>query len=507
MGNINKKLHRWPGVIIAFLLIYFSVTGIVLNHRNLVSSLDVSRELLPQDFHYHHWNNSALKGNLIFNKDSIMVFGELGVWTTDATFKSYRPCLNGFSKGSDNRKVFDLHRTDNGDLYAATQSGLYVLDTLRNQWHPIYLDEQTSRFVAIESVEDTLYILNRSFLFKGKSQGVNSQFEKIELKRPVDDEAKVSLFQTIWQIHSGEIFGLPGKLFVDILGLLTILLSFTGIFYFFFPQWARRRKKKQKDVASLVRVHRWSTKWHNKVGASFIFFFVILFFSGMFLRPPLLIPIAKSTVTPIKYSHLDQKNPWYDRLRDIHYDHQRATFILATSKGVYSLPKVDAVPNRFAIQPPVSVMGINVLKLYKEGAYLIGSFNGLFLWHPSHPEIYNYGEAKPYKGNPSGRPIGRFKVTGLLEDIHGNQYMVDYDKGVVPLYHDIDFPSMPQDMLESSKMSLWNLSLEIHTGRFFRFALGDFYILIVPLSGLVGIMVLISGYLLWRKRHRKPKQR
>ena len=76
--------------------------------------------------------------------------------------------------------------------------------------------------------------------------------------------------------------------------------------------------------------------------------------------------------------------------------------------------------------------------------------------------------------------------------------MIDYDKGAVPLYHEMKFPEMPNNILKESKMSLWNLSLEIHTGRFFRFLLGDFYILLVPLSGLVSVMVVLSGYLLWR---------
>ena len=109
-----------------------------------------------------------------------------------------------------------------------------------------------------------------------------------------------------------------------------------------------------------------------------------------------------------------------------------------------------------------------------------------------------------YEGAPSGRPVGISKVTGMIEDPDGNRYMVDYDKGVVPLYHNQSFPDAPANVVKQSRMSLWNLSLEIHTGRFFQFVLGDFYILIVPLIGLAGIMVVISGYLLWRKRFKKP---
>jgi uncharacterized iron-regulated membrane protein len=54
-------------------------------------------------------------------------------------------------------------------------------------------------------------------------------------------------------------------------------------------------------------------------------------------------------------------------------------------------------------------------------------------------------------------------------------------------------------------MSLWNVSLEIHTGRIFEHLLGMFYILYVPLAGLCLIMVLVSGFFIWWKVYRKKK--
>lgn len=51
-------------------------------------------------------------------------------------------------------------------------------------------------------------------------------------------------------------------------------------------------------------------------------------------------------------------------------------------------------------------------------------------------------------------------------------------------------------------MSLWNVSLEMHTGRIFEHLIGPFYILIVPLAGLCLIMVLVSGFFIWWKAHR-----
>ncbi|WP_439185358.1 PepSY domain-containing protein [Carboxylicivirga taeanensis] len=504
-AKLYKKLHKWPGLIISFLLLYYAVTGIFMNHRETFSNIDVPRNLLPKEFNYSNWNNGALKGNLIIQPDSILIYGNVGVWACDSSFQQYHSLNSGFPKGADNRKIFDLHRSSDGHLYAATQFGLYAFNQQVQVWQKLEINTDIKRFVAVESIDDTIYALNRSYLFKGRSDGIHTNLEKIELVEPLHHQNQVSLFETIWQLHSGEIMGLPGKLFVDLLGLITIFLSLSGIVYFLFPGWIKRRKKANRSVTKLAQVNRWSLKWHNKTGAWLFICLSLLFFTGMFLRPPLLIAIAYSKVPPIKWSHLDQTNPWYDKLRDLKYNPSSESFILATSDGLFQMTSTDLSLERFRIQPPVSVMGINVLEPYDSGAYLIGSFSGLFLWHPAHPQIHNYITGRAYVGNTGGRPIGDFKITGLLKGVNGEQYLIDYDKGALPLYHNVPFAPMPDNILKTAHMSLWNLSLEIHTGRFFRFMLGNFYILLVPLSGLISIMVVISGYLLWKKRFKKVK--
>jgi len=470
LAKTYKKIHKWPGLIIAFVLLYYSISGIIMNHREWFSGIDVSRKILPENFQYHNWNNGALKGNLTINADSILVFGNIGVWVTDSTFEDYRSFNAGFPKGVDNRKIYDLH---------------------------------IKRFVAIESVGDTIYALNRSYLFKGESHGTHTRFQKIELQAPFNYRDEVSLFQTLWQIHSGEIFGLPGKLFVDLLGIVTGFLSLTGIIYFLFPGWIKKRRQKSKEVRRLKRLNRWSLKWHNLLGAWTFSGLIILFLSGMFLRPPLLIAIAKTRIAPVKYTHLQQPNPWYDKLRDLLYDESQEIFLLSTSKGMYRMTAEDLRPLPFKIQPPISVMGINVFEKHEGGAYMVGSFSGLFLWNPSYTRIYNYAQGSIYHGQSSGRPVGQFKTTGLISDLEGHQYMIDYDKGALPLYHHKAFPAMPANVLAESKMSLWSLSLEIHTGRIFQSWIANAYILIVPLSGLLAILVVLSGYLLWRKQYKK----
>jgi hypothetical protein len=498
-----KKLHRWPGLIISFVLLYYGITGIFMNHRELFSSVDVSLKLLPDNYEYRNWNNAALKGNLVLSPDSILIYGNIGVWLTDSTFKRYTPFNSGFPAGSDNRKISDLHATDGGDLYAASLFGLYAFDFEDAIWVKIGHVEELERFVSIESSGDTLYALSRSYLYTGLSEGTVTSLKRIELPAPTGFESKVTLFQTLWQIHSGEIFGIPGKLFVDLIGVITVFLSVTGIIYFFFPGWIKRRARRDMSYHRIAGVNKWSLKWHNKVGAWTFILLVILFFTGMFLRPPLLIAIANAKVAPLKYSHLDQPNPWYDKLRDLLIDQGTGNLMFSTLDGMYFSDRNLKTISSFQYQPPVSVMGITSFSKFNDDTFIVGSFSGLFLWNPNRPEIFDYTSGNLYTGNTGGRPIGEFKVTGTIKDYSGRLFMIDYGKGILPLWHDGSFPAMPANILEDSKMSLWNFALEIHTGRIFENITGGFYILIVPLAGLTGITVVISGYLLWRRKYRR----
>jgi hypothetical protein len=506
-GRTYKKLHRWPGLIISFLLLYFGFTGIIMNHREFFAPIDINRKFLPAEYAYKNWNNSSFKGNISIAPDSVLIFGNLGIWLTDSLFERFVPFENGLPKGSDKRKTFDILKTNNGHLYAATQFGLYVYEWEKKQWEKFDLDVSIKRFTAVECVNDTVYAINRSYLFRGKSNGNKTNFEKIELEAPIGFINEVTLFKTIWQIHSGEIFGLPGKLFVDLLGLVTIFLSITGIIYFFFPGIIVKRVKQGKQFIKMARINRWSLKWHNHIGEWTFVLLVVLYFTGMFLRPPMLIAIANSRVKPIKHSHLDQPNPWYDKLRDLLWDDQTQRFLMSTSEGMFYFNKSLNRPEPFNIQPPISVMGINVFEPYTDGAFLIGSFSGLFLWHPNSLNIYDFATGEPYAGPGDGRPVGNFKVTGMLTDHNKNRFMVDYDQGAIPLWHKATAPQMPQSIIENSNISLWNFSLEMHTGRLFNFILGSFYILIVPLTSLAGVVVVISGYLLWRKKYRRKKKK
>ncbi len=487
----------------ALFFIFFALSGIVMNHRQFFSPVDVSRNWLPQEYRYNNWNNAAVKGSIEIGDDSVLIFGNIGIWLTNTGFTQFEDWNHGFPEGTDNRKVSDILQTPNGNLFAATLFGLFRFDSAKKEWHKTTLHNVESRIVALEIISDTLLVLTRSRLLLGFIHDNYSTFEVKELQAPPSAEKQVSLFRTIWVIHSGEILGLTGKLLVDLGGLAMILLSVTGLLFFVAPKWMRRIKRSISLKNKLKNTTRWSYQWHLKVGIIFAFLLFVASLTGMFLRPPLLIPIAGKEVKPLKYTHLDQPNYWDDKLRDIHYEPQYHGFAISTSDGMYFLNEnLTQEPLRYKLQPPVSVMGISVFRHHPGGGYMVGSFSGIFHWNPYDEILNDFRTGQPVAEQSGLRsPFGELAVAGY-HSTENEEWIFDYNAGAIsksgkPL------PGMPTQILQQSGMSLWNLALEIHTWRILKFLIGDFYILVVPLAGILGIFIVISGVVMWVLRRRR----
>lgn len=229
----------------------------------------------------------------------------------------------------------------------------------------------------------------------------------------------------------------------------------------------------------------------------------------MFLRPPLLIPIVNKSFPAIKYTILDNPNPWYDKLRNIQYDRLAGGFILSTSEGFYySNPGFSDSLQRMQYQPPISIMGINVFEQPEDGRYIIGSFSGIFHWTPSEQAIYDKITGLPITpGRGMANPFGALPVAGYLKTQSDMEYIFDYNAGVFPLQRGAPKLEMPDQVKKNAPMPLWNLALEIHTGRFYSFIFGKWYILFIPLAGLAILSILITGGILWFRRYKRNKRR
>src|SRR5690606_24886000 len=318
-----------------------------------------------------------VRGSAEIDSTSTLMYGNIGIWKTDDDFKTFDDFNQGFPKGIDNRKIYSVIYYKNM-LFAGTQLGLYKRNA-GSEWEKIKLSVQEDRIADLALKNDTLLVLTRHYLLKS-ANGID--FETIQLPEPIGYQRKTGLFETFWQLHSGELLGLPGKLLVDLLGLVTILLSVTGLLHFFFPKIIRNRKKKAKEVSGLVAVKKTNLHWHNVVGYIFVAFLIINTFAGMHLRPPLLIAIASKQVGIIPGTHMDSPNPWFDKLRRVQWNDVTKQYIFSTADGFYfaeeSLTKT--LQPAFS-QPPVSVMGCNVFKPIGDKIYLVGSFSGMYLWN------------------------------------------------------------------------------------------------------------------------------
>ena len=496
--KIFRKLHKWPGIIIAFIAVLFAASGIVLNHRQFFYSTDISRNLLPPNYRYENWNLSSVRGSLPIENNRMLIYGNIGVWETSYSLDSFTDFNQGFPKGIDNRKIYSVAAFDN-TFFAGTHFGLYNRAVTANKWEKIHLPVKQERIADINMKEDTLLVLTRHYLLKTVD---GKDFETVQLPEPEGYERKTGLFNTLWEVHSGELWGLPGKIIVDLLGLVTIFLAVTGLLHLFFPKIIKRRKRKEKQVKLLAGIFKTNLHWHNVAGYIFVVFLVINTLAGIHLRPPLLIPIANKKVGIIPGTHLDNPNPWFDKLRRVAWDEDLNRYIFSTSEGFFTAEETLAGRLKHIVpEPPVSIMGLNVFKSLGEQKYLTGSFNGMYVWNLKSGGIHDFYTGKPYSP-PQGisSPVGVNMIAGLIE-AGENAWWFDYNRGALPLSGKF-FPEMPEEILENSPVSLWNTSLEIHTGRIFEHIIGPFYILYVPLAGLCLIIVLVSGFFIWWKVYR-----
>ena len=496
-----RKLHKWPGVIITIFAIHFALSGIIMNHRSFFSGMELSRKWLPNTYEYQNWNQAALRGGVSIGKDSLLLFGNIGAWTRIAD--RFTDFNQGFPKGIDNRKINQLIRFKN-EWVAATQFGLFRRRDIAGEWQDVPLPQTGERLVDLFVKQDTLMILSRSNLLKSTDL---VHFDTIILPAPEGYTRSAGLFNTLWELHSGELFGTAGKLLVDLLGIVTILLSVTGLLHFFLPSLIKRKKRISGSSGVLPLTYRQNLRWHNVVGYTACLFLIINTMAGMFLRPPLLIPIVNTRVGIIPRTHLDNDNPWNDKLRRGTWNEHLESYLFSTSEGFYAINEnLTNSAVRMKLQPPVSLMGCNVLVPIDSTGYLIGSFSGLFAWDAVDGRVEDFFSGKPYEA-PSGmsRPVSANMVTGYVKDELNQEWIFDYNQGIQAIGRSVIW-DMPTHVKEKSPISLWNLSLEIHTGRILEPFIGMFYLLYIPLAGICVLMVLISGFAIWLLSHRIKRQ-
>ncbi len=492
LSSLSKAAHKWVGLLAFIWLAVMGFTGVALNHPAAISSLDLPRSLIPGDYEYRDFNRNSFRGALPYG-GGFLLYGEAGIFT----FHSQAEPPEDFSRGLPNsaylRDVRDLFDAGGGALLAATRGGLYARKTGEDSWSPLPLGEDYP--VDIFEGRDCVYVVTRSDLYFAPA-GAPFSFAKVTPgKKELKDPSK-SLFRLVFDMHSGETWGLGGRLLMDMAGLYLVFASLTGAWFW----WRKKTKALAKGFGG--EVARKGLKLHIKLGLWFAPLLLFSALTGIFERPPLLVAIANAQYPLSLHPGPRDANPWHDTLRKGLYDPQRQTVILATSEGFYEgkeflLGKEGAAFHKLSGGAPVSVMGATVFERDPQNPfssrYLVGSMSGLYIWDRDKKEIANFFTGEPPK-EPKGPPVGDHMVVGWAKiDDAGSFLWADYDKG---LFIGPERPAnlaLPRELEGGGRISLWHALFETHNGRAFAFLLGWFSWIVVPLTGLILIVETISG--------------
>ena len=497
-----KRWHKWIGLIIAPFLFVICLSGITMNHRNAISGIDIPRSILPKSYHFNSWNNVAAKATLKLNKDSILLFGASGIWLTDSINVSYQDFSQGLKKGADNRIVSNVVRTDFGNMFAATTYDLYIYNNKSLAWQNI--SDRVGcheRLTDIAVKGDSVVVVSRSNLYI--SLPPYTHFEKKELPAPQNYVEEVSLFRTIWLLHSGEIYGLVGKLIIDAMALVILVLSVTGFIITFYHKLIK--KKKKQGLAVDVSTLKNSYKLHNKLGW---WLFPILIFiggTGILLRPPLLITIIQMRVPPLCGSVIDSENPWNDRLRALCYDKYNDNWLLYSSEGFYSFDSLSETPVKEEEPPTVSVMGVTLLQQQDKENWMVASFSGAFLWNRESKEMIDCFTGKVVLPKKGGMPTLDKAISGYTKDLRGVKTLFSYDKEMFEMLNDKNtqpIAPMPKE-IGKGRMSLWLFALECHVGRIYSPIIGELNMIFVFVSGAFFLVLSISGFIIYKRKYKK----
>lgn len=544
-----KKYHRWLGLVLSVFMLVFCVSGIILNHREAFSGCEVSRKWLPASYHIKNFNNGVVKGTVVKksaahslsseNCDSVLAYGCAGVFLTDSRLSTWQDFNAGLPESIDERNVRHVVKAKDGSLWCAALRDVYRYDENSHRWKKVELPGNEERIMDVALAKDSMTVvaLTRSRVFTivpfvqygeivkiGKSSSETYRVESKIIPAPKKYEPNTTLFKLVWHLHSGEFFGLPGKLVVDAIALVLIVLSITGILLFILPYGIRRAKK----LAAKARMKRlgkqfaWNMKWHNKIGYVTIVLTLWIAITGMCLRPPLMVPLVLSK---LPQAVGEDGNVWQDKLRAIRWDAVQGDWLVSTSEGFLRVDEdFSQAPKMLPDDecPKLSPMGVTVWESDGKGAWIVGSFRGIYRWNPvnhSLNQILDYFTGKP-SVETSMIPISDNLVCGYSEDFLGGKPLVfDFAKGVedakgqaVALCNDEPKTSRNEESMsdlicETAPMSLWNVALELHVGRCYSPFLGPLSDLFVFLSGLLITLVLLSGYIISHRRRKKAQAR
>ncbi len=450
------------------------ITGIFINHPSLLSSLSVPASWLGTSYQYDNWNRFSFRDSLLLDDDSLFIGGKMGVFFSPDASAPFQDMNKGLPESFYLRDIGCLLVVERGgetQLFAGGRGGLFFRKHKGQSW-------QRVATVGEDEIVDVVQFGDRILAFsahRGFSAPVSPGlpvFKEVPLQIDTVNK-RIPGYRLLFELHSGKLFGLPGRLLVDFSALVLLFLSLSAFYL-----WVKPLPK------------RWFARmysWHLFSGIWLAAFLFLIAGTGSLIRPPL---IVLSSFWQVPFSWLMQENPEIVKAAVTH----DGSLVLATRDGWYKGDVGIGSPLKPVTPPlPVFGMGATVLKTLHDNELLVGSFSGLFTWNPDNDFALDM-EGNTAVDTGQVRP-GDVMVAGAI--VRDGRYVnyVDYKTGLMGT----GGRPFPEKLL-SKRTSLYHFLFELHNGRFLRDIIGSFYILYVPLVGLALMLVVFTGSFDWLKR-------
>ncbi|MBN2706503.1 MAG: PepSY domain-containing protein [Deltaproteobacteria bacterium] len=489
----SRWVHRYIGLLGILILAYFilmGVSGILLNHRGLISGYSLPVKLMPPSYRYRNWNRMALRDVVFSTRNENLVYagGREGVWVSADGGRQFRKLERGFPVSAylqDSGCLLLVEEGSETRLFAGTRSGLYYCDpnAADPQWESVAEKGlRGEQVVSLLQVKNRIFAFTSSCCYAAKVTAASPQFSRHELAPPAVCESRISCFLFLLTLHDGSLFGLPGRLLVDGVGLALIFLCASALYIWFVP-WRKRQFPGRRKKA---RFYQFFYRYHLKIGIIGAFFITVIALTGMLIWKPIQPHIIRHTLPAFCYPAERSANPWQGRIDKAAYLAEEGQLLLATRDGFF----VGPVENRGNFTPLASRLPVRhatVLKPLAKRQLLVASFtNGLYLWERACDRVSKLHRSR-----------GRTMVTAAAVRAGEPLFWTSYEHGLTPLAKMADLPfTMPPALAEAGRISLWSFLLGLHNGHLFQDLLPAHW-WIVQIGGLLLLLTTLSGTYDW----------
>jgi hypothetical protein len=487
----SRWLHKYAGLIGLFVLAYFflmGVSGILLNHRSMISRLSVPVKLLPNSYVYRNWNNMALR-DVVFSKaepQTVYVGGKQGVWRSRDGGRHFAAMKRGFPSSAylkDTTCLLLVEESACRRLFAGTRSGLYFCNPDDASWQPVLgKGLHQENIVDLLRVGDKILAFTSSACYASPVNSMPPDFSPHHLAPPEVYQPAISMFFFLLKLHDGSLLGLPGRLLIDMVGLALIFLSVSALYLWYVP-WRNRKFPSRRKKA---RYFKFFYKYHFKIGIYCAFSIGLIALTGMLIWKPVYRLVMRHSVPASIYVACWSANPWHKKINKALYLPEEKKLLLSTRDGFFIGPmKGPGAFERLCLTLPVQ--RATVLKRLIDNRVLIGTFtNGIYVWDRNNDSVADLNDGRrgamvTAAAVRDGRPL----------------FWSDYKQGLVPFDRTPD-PGfcMPAAMAEQGDISLWSFLLGLHNGRLFQDIVKHYW-WIVQTGGLVLFLTTLSGTYDW----------